>query len=329
MRDNRSQADVSIVLTVLNEAGTIGDLFRSIAAQTVRPREVIVVDGGSRDGTQARIEWWHGRLGCPLRVIEADGANISAGRNRGIAAARTPVVAVTDGGVILDPVWLATLAAPFADPTVDVVSGFFVSDARTTFEIALGAATLPDRAEIVPERFLPSSRSVAFRVAVWANAGGYPEWLDYCEDLVFDFALRDSGCRFVFAPDAVAHFRPRRSFGAFWHQYFRYARGDGKADLWRTRHLVRYGTYAAALALVTMGRRGKPIWLPALLAALGYFRRPFLRLWRKLPALSPGQRIVAVALVPLLRAWGDAAKMAGYPVGVMWRWRHAAPHETK
>src|SRR4051794_38537586 len=78
-----SPADVSLICTVLNEAGSIDELMRSIAAQTLRPREVIIVDGGSRDGTQLHVEWWHGRLGCPLRLIEHAGANISAGRNAG------------------------------------------------------------------------------------------------------------------------------------------------------------------------------------------------------------------------------------------------------
>ena len=87
---DRDACAVSLVCTVLNEVNTVGDLMHSIAAQTVRPREVIIVDGGSRDGTQLHIEWWHGRLGCPLRLIEQPGANIAAGRNAGIAAARCP-----------------------------------------------------------------------------------------------------------------------------------------------------------------------------------------------------------------------------------------------
>ena len=77
--------------------------------------------------------------------------------------------------------------------------------------------------------------------------GGYPEWLDYCEDLVFDLALQQSGARFAFAPRAIAWFRPRGSLAAFFRQYYRYARGDGKADLWRARHAIRYAVYLGAL----------------------------------------------------------------------------------
>lgn len=318
-----AKADISVVVTVLNEAATIGPLLASLAAQTVRPREVIVVDGGSRDGTQLHAEWWHGRLGVPLRVVDAPGAGISRGRNLGIAAATAPLVAVTDAGVVLEPEWLAHLAAPFADETVSVVSGWFVPDARTPFETAMGATVLPALADVRPDRFLPSSRSVAFRKAAWERVGGYPEWLDYCEDLVFDLALKEVRATFAFAPGAVARFRPRSSLRAFWAQYYRYARGDGKAGLWAKRHAIRYGTYATALALVLAGRRGRPLWPLAALAAFGYVRRPLARLHvisRDMP-LPP--RVYAAALVPVIRLVGDAAKMAGYPVGLRWRWRNA------
>jgi hypothetical protein len=86
---------------------------------------------------------------------------------------------------------------------------------------------------------------VAFRKEAWAGAGGYPEWLDYCEDLVFDFCLLADAGQAVFAPAALVYFRPRPNLAAFGRQYYRYARGDGKADLWAGRHAIRYATYWA------------------------------------------------------------------------------------
>ena len=109
--------------------------------------------------------------------------------------------------------------------------------------------------DVHPDRFLPSSRSVAFRRRAWSDAGGYPEWLDYSEDLVFDMALRDRGERFVWVPDANVYFRPRPRLAAFFRQYFLYARGDGKADLWRRRHAARYSAYLGGLALLWLGKR--------------------------------------------------------------------------
>src|ERR1051326_5124055 len=95
------------------------------------------------------------------------------------------------------------------------------------------------------------------------------------------------GCRFAFAPEAIAWFRPRPSLAAFFRQYYRYARGDGKADLWRARHTIRYATYLTAVALLV--RRSRLSWL-LLVGVAAYSRRPCQRL--DLRGLS-GTRMVA------------------------------------
>lgn len=326
---------VSVITTVFNERDNIRRLLESLAAQTRKPDEIVICDGGSTDGTPDLIDAFVAANAAtlpPVRVLVEPGANISRGRNVAIAAAAGPVIAATDAGVRLAPDWLAHLMAPFArDPETRAVAGFFLPDADTPFTVAMSATVLPLPADINPDTFLPSSRSVAFTKAAWADAGGYPEWLDYCEDLLFDFAInaqqpeRPSG--FVYAPDALVYFRPRTSLRAFWKQYYLYARGDGKADLWRKRHAIRYATYVVALPALLghafFGFFAK--WLGWVGLAVGiwlYCRRPWQRLGELGAELSTAQRLRAAALVPLIRVVGDVAKMAGYPVGLAWRRRH-------
>jgi len=314
---------VTVISTVLNEQASIRRLMDSLLAQTRQPDEIVIVDGGSRDETVAEINKYMGRL--PLRVLIVPGANISQGRNRAIAEATGDLIAATDAGVRLHPRWLESLIAPFeASPELQVVSGFFLPDPQSPFEVAMGATVLPALDDIHPDHFLPSSRSVAFRREAWQAVGGYPEWLDYCEDLVFDLRLRARYGTFGWAPDAVAYFRPRSSLCAFFLQYYRYARGDGKADLWRRRHLVRYGTYLiAAPTLVALGAIHSPWWWGLLaLGGILYCRRPWQRLARSWGDLSLKDKLWALALVPIIRLVGDVAKMIGYPVGWVWRFRH-------
>jgi glycosyltransferase involved in cell wall biosynthesis len=343
---------ISVICTVLNEGESIRRLMDSLVAQSRQPDEIVIVDGGSRDNTVAVIEEYGGRL--PLRVLIEPGANISRGRNVAIGAATGDVIASVDAGVWLEPVWLAELAAPLADiesanrrigesanqqlgnrqsaignPQSAIhnrqsVAGFFAPDTRTAFEIAMGATVLPAVDEIKPDGFLPSSRSVAYMKTAWAAAGGYPEWIDYCEDLIFDLRLLDAVGPFAWAPKAVAHFRPRGSLRAFAKQYYRYARGDGKADLWRKRHLIRYATYLLALpGLLALGLFHSPGWWLVLVAgALLYCASPYRRLRPRLTELPVGGRLYAILLVPLIRLIGDVAKMLGYPAGWVWRLRH-------
>lgn len=315
---------VSLIATVKNEGEALRPLLDSILDQTNPPDEVVICDGGSTDDTLIILDEY--RHWLPLRVVVAPGSNISQGRNRAIAAASGDIIAVTDAGVVLSPTWLEDLLAPLADESVHVVSGWFEPDPFTDFEVVMGATVLPARGDVDPQTFLPSSRSVAFRKSAWTAVGGYPEWLDYSEDLVFDKALRDRFGPFPFAPGAVAYFRPRPNLRAFYHQYYAYARGDGKANLWARRHAIRYATYLVGLPLIlrAIWRDRWFGWLLLLFGVGAYSRRPAERLWSNTWGWRPPARLRAFALIPIIRLVGDVAKMLGYPVGVGWRLRQSA-----
>jgi glycosyltransferase involved in cell wall biosynthesis len=320
---------ITLIATVLNEGDNIQRLMDTIQQQTLQPDEIVIVDGGSRDQTVPILRRYESLL--PLRVLIEPGCNISRGRNVALHAATGDIIAITDAGVRLENDWLETVTQPLRDnPSCSVSAGFFRADPQTPFEAALGATTLPLVGEINPATFLPSSRSVAVRRDAALQVGGYPEWLDFCEDLIFDLRLQATQPPFAFAPQAIAHFRPRPTLSAFYKQYYRYARGDGKADLWRRRHAIRYITYLVAMpALINLIVLVHPAF--ALLLVLGgalYTRTPYRRLptvMASLPNASAMDWLRAISLIPLLRIVGDVAKMIGYPVGVWWRIQHHPP----
>jgi glycosyltransferase involved in cell wall biosynthesis len=326
---SRPTPQVSVIATVKNESSTIDRLLDSLCQQIRKPDQVILVDGGSQDDTLVRLQAWEGSNRLPLRVLSKPGCNISQGRNAAISAAYGPIIASTDAGVRLETFWLAELLKPFEEEDVTtapsiVACGFFEPEAHTVFETAMGATVLPALQDVKPQAFLPSSRSVAFPKSAWEAVGGYPEWLDYCEDLVFDFRLLARGYRFHFTPAATVHFRPRGSLRAFFRQYYRYARGDGKANLWMKRHAVRYLTYLAGLpSLVWLTFSKSPLWAASLpLGAAAMLWTPYKRLLPAIRSLSVADQIRAILWVPLIRLTGDIAKMIGYPVGLVWRLRH-------
>lgn len=310
----------ALIMTVKNEADALPRLFETLALQTKQVDEIVVADGGSTDATVQMLRAVS--LAVPIRVLECPGANISQGRNAAIRATDAEIIASMDAGVRLDPHWFERITAPyFGENAPDVVSGFFLPDTRGAFETALAATTLPELRDIRPETFLPSSRSVSFRRAAWEKIKGYPEWLDYCEDLIFDLDLKRAGYRFQFQPDALVYFRPRPTLGKFFRQYYLYARGDGKANLFGKRHLARYATYLGAIPISFLLLPFFPLlsvvmWL---VGAYSLFGTPYRRLLRAWTRLSSSEKIAALVQVPIIRITGDAAKMLGYPVGVWWR----------
>lgn len=308
---------VSLVCTVRNEADNIAALLDSMLAQTLAADEIVVNDCQSTDATAQIVQAYAARH-PQIRLVRG-GFNISSGRNNAVREARGAIIACTDAGLTLDCGWLEAITAPLRAGSADLVGGFFVPAPQSLFELTLGAVNYPEAHEVDPARFLPFGQSMAFRKELWQTVGGFPEWASHCEDLVFDLAAEQAGFRRTFAPTALVHFRPRESVAAFARQYFLYARGDGRANLWPRRHLARYGAYAGLAALLWVAWHRRWARLPAALligvGAVGYTRAPYRRLWPRLRNYGPGQRLSALALVPLIRLTGDLAKMAGYPLG--------------
>jgi len=314
--------EASLVLTVLNEASGLPRFLESLKAQSILPSEIVIVDGGSTDGTPDILRNWDAPPGCVVSVLDRPGANISKGRNYAIEKARHARILVTDAGTTLDEHWARNLLLAFSSTeSPDVVSGFFSPTGEHTWEKSIAFAVTPELSEIDAETFLPSSRSVGFTKDAWNRAGGYPEWLDYCEDLLFDLRLKDIGSKFKFVPSAVVTWSARSSLSAFMKQYYRYARGDGKAALWGKRHLARYLAYAIGAGLL-IAVFAQPWTIVVLVPLAGFYLSKF---WRRVSTrLTFGDGLAAaVLLVPVIVVAGDLAKMAGYPAGVLWRRRNS------
>jgi glycosyltransferase involved in cell wall biosynthesis len=311
---------ISVVVTVRDERTSVEGLVDALLRQTRLPDEIVIVDGGSSDGT---VEWLTEKAAGErrLRIHIEPGTTIAQGRNIAIARARGAVIAVTDAGTTPHPDWLERLVEPLEeDASVGVASGFFVADGRRFLERCISTIITPQLPEVDPEKFLPSSRSVAFRKEWWTRVGGYPEWLRHCEDLVFDMALRSCGAPMRFVPDALVTWNARPTLRAFAHQYFNYARGDGHALLWPYRQAARYSAYVLGLGLalgtVSSGLYGVILCLGLLV----HLRKPLLRLIRRPIGGSLLEKTAGFVVMPVVVVVGDVAKIFGYAVGRFERW---------
>ncbi len=300
----------TVIVTVRNEAGSVDALLDSLLRGSRPPDEIVIADGGSTDGTAARL---HARATAEprLRVLETPG-NRSVGRNAAIRAARHDLIACTDAGVEVEPTWLERILRPFdEDPATDVVAGFYRPIAHTAFERAAGVVSAPARAEIDPDRFLPSTRSVAFRRGAWERAGGFDETLAHNEDTPFALAMKAAGCRFALATDAIVGWRPRGDLRSFYRQHRRFGFGDGESRVQGWFYGTIAAKYALAAALLLAGFFVRPAWWllagGAALFALQQARRGFGRIGA----------VEALVAVPFLKVVYDAAYLNGYVRGRM------------
>lgn len=109
---------VSIVIPVYNEAAHLPACLDAIAAQTVQPYEVIVVDNNSTDGTAAIARAYPG-----VQVISEKRQGVVHARDHGFNAARGAIIGRIDADTIVSTDWVASLQRIFADESVGAVTG--------------------------------------------------------------------------------------------------------------------------------------------------------------------------------------------------------------
>lgn len=235
LTQNQECADrrkVSVILTVKNDASGSTQTLESLAAQSRMPDEIVVVDGGSTDETRSTVLGFASRFPV-LRLVDAPGANIASGREIATRNATHEIIASIDAGCRAEPDWLERLIEPFEHASeVDVVAGMYAIEAKSLFEEVVGLATMRGQLTPVnPETFNPSGRSLAYSKAAWKRAGGWPTWLGYSEDTLFDHRLRRVARGWHFAGSAIVHWRPRTSFRKLARQFYCYGTGRGHTQI--------------------------------------------------------------------------------------------------
>jgi len=96
--------NISVVIPAYNAEKWIGRAITSVLKQTVKPAEVIVVDDGSHDGTNAVVK----SMGDRVRYIHQANSGAALARNRGIEESNAEWLAFLDADDEWLPPWVST-----------------------------------------------------------------------------------------------------------------------------------------------------------------------------------------------------------------------------
>lgn len=181
---------ISIVVRSYNEAKHIGKLMAGIAAQTVLPHEVIVVDSGSTDETVAIAE------GYGAKIVHIDKRQFTFGRalNIGCATATGDILVFASAHVYpTRKSWLAELVRPFDDPRVMLSYGKQRGNGVNKYsEHQVFKAWFPEQSALPQRSYFCNNANCAIRRSAWLQQR-YDETLTGLEDLDWARKTQEKG----------------------------------------------------------------------------------------------------------------------------------------
>jgi glycosyltransferase involved in cell wall biosynthesis len=222
---------VALISTVFNEGEDIFIWARSLLAQTRKPDEFVIVDGGSTDGTPGRLReiFKGGNFPVPRIIIEK--CNIARGRNLAFQNTTAEIVASIDAGSIASDTWLEKIVEPLLQKLeVHAVGGWRPLLAVSEFQKRMEPyCFFPQDRWPAGAPCDPSGGNLAFRRGAFEAAGGFPDWLTFAgEDYLFNATMNRIGYPIYYQPDALTQWEGRPNMRSFAIMVRRYGYGLGE-----------------------------------------------------------------------------------------------------
>jgi GT2 family glycosyltransferase len=271
-RKEQSVMSVAVVIGTMNRPDQLARCLASLYENTVRPDEVIVVDGSTGPETRAAVEALAAGQPGP-RYIKQETKGLSSARNIGMQAATTDYILTTDDDCLAHPEWIAAMLRAFESPDrPDAICGRCLpyGDHQRKLLVAVnsGEGRRVFRGKVAPWK-VGISVNIGFRRELFRDVPGYDvrlgpgSPLQTAEDIDLVYSILKAGKTIVYTPEAVIYHDQWRSREEARLRRYQYALG-GAAFL--TKHWREDGdTYALRLLLLRLVDEAPALFVRGLL----------------------------------------------------------------
>ncbi len=219
-------AAASIVILTRNSSRTIGLVLEALGRASELLCEVVVVDGGSTDGTLKIVESYSESI--PIKVLHDRGRGLGYARDIGWRATTAPYVVMLDSDVLLEPRFLSEAVRIMeSDPEVGALGAklrpvMLDGGWLAAFQVKNLAIHLHLTEPCYPTPAVAlHTACTMFRRSGLEKVGGFEHYFRLAkEDSDVSFRLRKAGYRLAYLPIEVRHLERAR----FWETNFRYGR---------------------------------------------------------------------------------------------------------
>jgi glycosyltransferase involved in cell wall biosynthesis len=228
---------VSVIVPARDEEESIGTTLTALRRQDHPTLQIIVVDGGSTDGTVAVVER-HMAEDPRVELLHNPRQIIPAALNIALAAVRGRWVVRMDAHSTVDEEYVGAAVARLREGCWGGVGGRKDGVGTTPAGRAIAAA-LGSRFGVggslyhygTTEQPVDHIPFGAYPTDLLRRLGGWDERLQANEDFEFDYRIRRSGAVLLFDPRLKISWKSRQTVRSLYRQYRRY--GAGKLDVAR------------------------------------------------------------------------------------------------
>lgn len=212
----------SIIVPVYNRPGEISDLLESLAAQSDRGFEAVIVEDGSTVPCGNVCRAYEGKV--PLQYFFKDNEGRSPARNYGMDRARGDYFVFVDSDCILPPGYIASLRKALEENYSPCFGG--PDDAHASFSPLQKAINVSMTSllttggirggKVSMEKFTPRTFNMGFSREVYAKVGGFREM--FSEDIDMSTRIRRAGFSIALFRSVKVFHKRRISMRKFWRQ---------------------------------------------------------------------------------------------------------------